>query len=213
MIQTMRLLVALAAIGVMAGLGGRADAGLITYTETATASGKLGSDSFSSALITFSGTGDTSGITQPIKDLYVLDLQSLNVSVAGVGSAMLTDQIVVEADAIHPGQDNAGFFDATLSPGAGQAALILSTLNSIFATYELATPIGPVDGAADFVNGAYKTTAGVLVLDSVAAGSTQFRAVAASAVPEPSSLTMLGLGLFVAVSAAAKRIRRQHRWT
>jgi hypothetical protein len=183
-----------------------ADAGLITYTETATASGKLGSDSFSSALITFSGTGDTSGITQPIGGLYVLDLQSLNVSVAGVGSATLTDLIVVQDDAIFPGQDNAGFFDATLGPGPGQAALVLSTLNSVFATYKLATPIGPVDGAVDFVSGAYKTTAGLLVLDSVAAGSTQFSA--ASAVPEPSSLGMLGLGLAVLASATATRIKR-----
>ena len=179
-----------------------ADAGLITYTETATASGKLGSDSFSSALLTFSGTGNTSGITEPIKGLYVLDLQSLNVSVAGVGSATLTDQIVVEDDALYTGQDNAGFFDATLNPAPGQAALILSTLNSIFATYNLATPIGPVNGAVDFVSGGYQTTAGLLALDSIAPGSTQFRAVAASAVPEPSSLMMLGLGLIILASAA-----------
>jgi hypothetical protein len=182
-----------------------ADAGLITYTETATATGKLGSDSFSSAMLTFSGTGNTSDITEPIRGLFVLDLQSLNVSVAGVGSATLTDQIAVEDDALYFGEDNAGFFDATLNPNPGQAVLILSTLNPVFANYELATSIGPVSGAVDFVSGGYKTTSGLLILDSIAAGSTRFGAVMASAVPEPAGFMMLGLGLVLVGWSGTRR--------
>jgi hypothetical protein len=135
-------------------------AGMITYTETATGSGSLGTHNFTDAMVTITGTGDTANITSPFSGTFELSITTVKVTVAGIGTATFTDSVEV-ADTQHA--SIAGFIDIT------HPRDILGTNNSIFATYDLKTAIGPVSGPADAsgVGIDFPTTLGNFVLTSV----------------------------------------------
>jgi PEP-CTERM motif-containing protein len=75
-----------------------------------------------------------------------------------------------------------------------------------FSTYNLTTAIGPITGVA-FVtlNTAFDTSGGNLTFTSAEVAST-FTATLTSSVPEPTSLVLLGSGLFARV--AMRRVRK-----
>src|SRR5262249_21827250 len=96
------------------------------------------------------------------------------------------------------------FLDRLLGPSS-----ILDTFNSAFATYNLASSIGPLSGSP-FINPGlgFATTAGTLIFN--ASGTLTFTATTGTAtVPELSSLSVLAvamamLGLKAAVAQTAK---------
>jgi hypothetical protein len=73
---------------------------------------------------------------------------------------------------------------------------ILDTINgSAFNTYDLTTSIGPVTGLSDSNAGTgstYGTSKGLLAFNNMSLNSTFAATTAAAAVPEPSSLVLLG---------------------
>jgi hypothetical protein len=170
-----------------------ASAALLTYTETADVSGSLNGVAFTDDIITISGTGDTSNV-EGGPSFFLLGLPA-EFMLSGGGSGAFTDSIYVVSN--HPGTI-AGFSDLTSD------LLILFTDNSVFATYDLSTPIGPVSGGAILNSGSsFPTSAGALILDS---GSN---ATFTAGVPETSTWTMLllcfaGIGI-VAHGAPRKR--------
>jgi hypothetical protein len=70
---------------------------------------------------------------------------------------------------------------------------VLDTIDPTFGTYDLTTDVGPITGSSLFnADNGFATTDGSFVLTSESGAST-FSAT--TAVPEPSSLFLLGAGL------------------
>jgi len=159
-------------------------AGPITYVEQGSESGSLGGVSFTNALVTITVTGDTGMVLTPIGSPGLFeDLGTATVSVAGIGTATFTDQMeAFDSQTV----DWAGISDHSHSD-----LITLVTVNPLFASYTLATGIGPVSGST-MINSAqsFPTTAGSLILNSVTGNST-FSAT----VPEPGSFVSLAIGL------------------
>jgi hypothetical protein len=163
-----------------------AKASTITYTESATVTGFLGAHSFTDALLTLTGTGDTTTIANPTAGLFLNPLEIVLFSVAGVGSGLFQDAIDVISDQLTPATVRFEDFAA--------GSNILGTANAAFATYDLSTSIGPITGTGFFGTGLFQTSAGVLFLISAGSSST-FTASTVSAVPIPPALPLFATGL------------------
>jgi hypothetical protein len=169
----------------------------ITYTETVTASGTLGSTPFANALVTLTQTADTANIVQSGVVIGIPATTS-TVTVAGIGAGTFT---IPTATFVVPiaslGGLLAGPIDLTSFP-------IVALLNPAFATYDLQSSIGPLSGTA-FINTGlpFATTAGGLVLTSTSSPAT-FQAV----IPEPSSLVLTGVAALAGVGFASRRRMR-----
>jgi hypothetical protein len=156
-----------------------ASADPITYTESATATGSLGSNSFTNALVTITALADTSGVA-PCGHLTVCNTATTAfVSVAGIETnPILTDPTIVISGVAFP--TAAGILN-----GRGE----LLTVLSVFAT--LTTSFGPVTGEALADLGiAFSTSIGDFTLTSILNSQSTFSAVV-SAVPGP----IVGTGL------------------
>jgi PEP-CTERM motif len=183
------------AVFLLLGCFDRAEAGSITYTETVTGSGSLGGVAFTDELITIAGTADTNNVVMPAPGVFIV-LTSTEVTVATVGSATFTDTVQAVDN-----QPNllAGFGDNSAN------LFLLGNHNSAFATYDLKSPIGPTSGTVVVNRGAsFATTVGTFEIDSVSTDGT-FSAATTSAVPEPSSLVMLGIGVVSILGLVRRR--------
>jgi hypothetical protein len=119
---------------------------------------------------------------------------TVTVTIPGIGPGGSDDTATI-TDTIFA-LDAQGFSRAGFSiPDAGGSSVnvLLETSNSLFHTYDLTTSIGPVSGSL-FNNTLHSidTDQGSLTFTSLGADST-FTATLAT-VPEPASLTLLGLG-------------------
>ena len=176
---------------------------MITYTETVTGSGSLGSQAFTDALITIRGTADTSKVQLSGSDFFVA--ASTQVSVASVGTGTFTDMI----DVVNNQPNSSPFGILPPSGDIAEVAFVvlanatddidsdlLGILNSAFTTYDLQSSLGPISGLAD-VNkfSRYNTTAGTFEIDAVSSpGSFSATTNVSSPTPEPSSLTLALVG-------------------
>jgi hypothetical protein len=164
---------------------GRVVAAPITYTEQAIGSGTFGGMTFTNALVTVTFTGDTTNVTGG--PLFLNTVGTETVTVAGIGTATVTEPFLEAFD--NQATSGAGIGAGTSSSFAPD---ILDTFNPAFATYDLKSFIGPVSGIPAFNPSiTFNTSLGAFNLQSVAGDSTF---TAASPVPEPSSLALLGLG-------------------
>lgn len=165
-------------------------AGPISYSLTTTASGTLGGKSFTNALVTVTLTGDTANVAPgpaPFADVLV-NPGSATVSVSGFATATFTDSIVIVST----------LNDTAVLGGEGPAALILDNTTgtgillqdgSIFSSYDLRGPLGPLSGTGGVASGShvtpvFPTTAGNLTWAiGQPLGPSTFTAVAT---PKPS---------------------------
>jgi hypothetical protein len=181
----MKRLAFLAAVACLWGsaLPGTGRAGMITYTETFTASGTLGTQTFTDAMVTITGTGDTTGVVASGASFF--NAVTATVTIAGIGTATFTDSINATSDTgFSP--PRAGFSDASQ---LGHD--IMETGNSVFGSYDLTTAIGPDSGPSVSQGSGYNTDQGALSFSSFSDSTFQ---ATLSTVPEPASLTLLGLG-------------------
>src|SRR5262249_25263809 len=157
----------------------------ITYREEAIASGSLGGIPFTNADIVMRMSGDTTNVLfDGIANWE--NFGTTTVTVPGIGTATFTDANTgVFAT---PSQSLAGFTNVF--------AINLATVNPAFASYDLKSAIGPITGSTvgSFLGTGDPTTLGEFVFSTSAPPATA--TFTAQVVPEPASLTLLGLGAF-----------------
>ena len=156
--------------------------------------------SFTDQQLTLTAYGDTSTLFQTPAVAFV-DAHTAFVSVAGLATASFTDTLDVFD--VYGFGGIFGFTDFN-SPNGGD---ILDVRASPFLTYDLISPIGPIVGSfADYysLNNPSATSAGDLIWTAVGNDVT----VTASAVPEPSSATLIAAAGAVGLIIAGARRRR-----
>jgi hypothetical protein len=181
-----------------------AQASPIIYTEQATGSGSLGPSVFSNALVTITFTGDTINVQQ-LPFGFSNGVGTSTVNISGIGTAVFTNTMQVFV-----GPQNNG----PLPPAAGIAQNygpigdVLITVNPVFASYDLSTPIGPITGPPSFDASIPITPTNLGDFSLTSAGNSTFTATTGVApVPEPGSGTLLAFGSLAIFSYCRLRTR------
>ncbi len=164
-------------------LGVNVHAGPITYTLTATASGTVTNGMtvtpFTSAVMTFSLTSDTSLVTVNGSHYATPFVSNASVSVAGVGTGTLTNMVQVIDDQL---DEDVGFLDASNNEFAEYAAFA--------ATYALNAPVSPQSGF-DYIWDDQATSFGLIHISGYVTDSFS----ATTPTPEPAGWGLAALGL------------------
>jgi hypothetical protein len=182
--------------------GATARAAFITYTLTTTASGTIDGTTETNAPLTVTVTYDPSRVTQPVPNDQDVVNQSVAVSFGGI-----TDTITTTSETNYHNAGSSGFMSIG-QPVAGATGLLILRAVPGLANISLTNPpSGPLSVTGDTNGTTYNTTEGSIALTGVGT-ITYALQPAATAVPEPSSLTLLSLG---ALGLAGYGWRRR-RW-
>ena len=173
----------------------------ITYTDTGIGSGFLGGTAFTDAVITLTGTGDTTNVV-PVGLQFLNLVSSLTIDIAGVGTATYNGVSSPFAFTNHTvGQVGGGF--------GGEIGFAFGTFSLAFAGYDLTTAFGPVSGPG-VVQSSLLTTAGNFFC-RLSATRLLPRRVESSATPLPAALPLFATGLgALGLRAGGGSGRRKH---
>jgi hypothetical protein len=173
----------------------------ITFTHQGVGSGVVGATPFSNASFTITATGDTS-TRSLFGNAFFIDHTSATISISGVGTYNFNSgtRTFVNFYVGVVGFSRAGFDGVDLFTGPP---------NAVFSSWDMLSSIGPISGTASLAwwgapLSPVMTNSGQLSF-SDSSGSATFTATVGN-VPEPASLTLLGLGFGAA--ALGRRLRR-----
>lgn len=162
----------------------------ITFTHSGFGSGSLDGVAFGSSSFTITATGDTSA-RQTVSGVgFFIDHLAASIAISGMGSVSF---VTPTRTFVNNSLSIVGFSRA----GLAGADLFNGPFNAGFATWDMLSSIGPVSGSASLLQwllSPVDTNGGVLVFDSAVTDGT-FEASVGAAVPEPTTMLLLGAGL------------------
>jgi PEP-CTERM motif len=175
-------------------------AGPITFAITGTGSGTYGSTPFTSQIFTLTATTDTTLVNcDGSGDCTTPVLSGISISV-GAQSGTATDTFTVFDN--HPISD-VGFQDDTTDN------IVAETGAAFSATYQLNGNVPPTGGTTSVaLNAPFNTSFGTLEFTS--AGNMSFSANLGASVPEPATVSAMGIGI-LALIAWHRRLARPQR--
>jgi PEP-CTERM motif-containing protein len=157
-------------------------ANTITFTDSAIATGTIGSSSFTDAAFTIRGIADTSNVVSLGGNLFFVNLAKATISISGVGTFQFTTPTRFFVDGSFVGFSRAGAMGLDLMNGPTGPT-----------PWNMQTSYGPITGNGGILQWTTTpvlTDGGKIVLNDAAVEIT-FRAV----VPEPASVLLLASGL------------------
>ncbi|CAN5609689.1 hypothetical protein BH10ACI4_BH10ACI4_28480 [soil metagenome] len=198
-------------LGVLMVTSAIASASTMNYTESFTASGKVGSTSFKNSAVSITLTADPNGVSNDGYGDYTVDTSQVTISIGGTTYVLLSAGLDAEViNTIYPTDGVAGIALFQDIPNGATDLFEIGTSSSALKAYDLRSAIGPITGTRDgYVNigSSFNTTSGTKISFSSTTGSTTFTASpVVAAVPEPGSLSLLSIG-----SLGLVRLLRRYR--
>ena len=184
----MRAAVVLTVVLALAGFE-RAEADVISYSESIVTDGVLGGTAFTGQTVTLTFTADTSNVTffQGSGFTQYTNVPSVStVSVAGIGTAVFSDPVSLSVLAFPT------FSEFSVTDTADSTDILDTfAVTSGFAGYGMTTSIGPVSGGAAYSTGTlFQTSLGNFEFTKSGGGVSSVTA----AVPEPSGFVLMSVG-------------------
>jgi hypothetical protein len=179
----------------------------ITFTETLTGGGILGS-SFTNQLITITGIGNTSNVEfSSATGLYTLDLSSVTVQEGSSPVDTFTGSMeaFVSDDGFIAGFEQLTPRNVNLAAVTGE--FNGSSFSDPFAGFTLNSSISETGGTEVPQSTSFATTGGSLVFETFSDTATFSATVSPAPVPEPSSFALLATGLLGVAETARRKLK------